>query len=231
MQRDTAKRLLLLAIIAALVGCYFFFDLGRFLTLEQLKASRESLQRLYADHTAAVIAVYFAGYILMTALSLPGALIVSLAGGAVFGFVVGTVVVSFASTIGATLACAVARFLLRDWVVARFGERIAKIERGIERDGPFYLFTMRLIPAFPFFLINLAMGLTNMPLRKFYWVSQLGMLPGTMVFINAGKQLGQIATPRDILSPELIASFVLLGLFPLAAKKAVEFYRKRARSA
>jgi uncharacterized membrane protein YdjX (TVP38/TMEM64 family) len=144
-----------------------------------------------------------------------------------FGFVVGTVVVSFASTVGGTLACFVARFLLRDWVQGRFGERIRKVNEGVEREGAFYLFTMRLIPAIPFWLINLAMGLTRMRLITFYWVSQVGMLAGTMVYVNAGKELARIDSPAGILSPSLILSFVLLGLFPITMKKLMAFYKSR----
>jgi uncharacterized membrane protein YdjX (TVP38/TMEM64 family) len=145
-----------------------------------------------------------------------------------FGLWTGLVVVSFASSIGATLACFVARFVLRDWVEGKFGDKLKTINQGVEREGAFYLFTMRLVPVFPFFVINLAMGLTRMPLRTFYWVSQLGMLPGTMVFVNAGKELGRIESLSGILSPGLIISFVILGLFPLAAKKTVGWYRARA---
>ncbi|MBU4395014.1 MAG: TVP38/TMEM64 family protein, partial [Proteobacteria bacterium] len=141
--------------------------------------------------------------------------------GALFGLVTGTIVISFASTIGATLACMVSRFLLRDWVQARFGEKLERINEGIEQEGGFYLFTLRLIPVFPFFVINLAMGLTRIKLSTYYWVSQLGMLPGTLVYVNAGKELGKLETLAGILSPSLIFSFVLLGLFPITVKKIV----------
>jgi uncharacterized membrane protein YdjX (TVP38/TMEM64 family) len=151
----------------------------------------------------------------------------TLAGGALFGFVTGTVIVSFASTIGATLACFVARFLLRDWVQNRFGGRLTPINRGLEREGAFYLFSLRLIPAFPFFLINLAMGLIKMRLFTFYWVSQLGMLPGTMVYVNAGKELAKIDSLSGIVSPSLIVSFIILGLFPITVKKLMGWFRKK----
>lgn len=227
MNRSSVKKLVLLALIAVAITCFFLFDLDRYLTLEALKESRERFDALYQERTALVIAVYFAVYVAVTALSLPGALVVSLAGGAMFGTVTGTVVVSFASTLGATLACAVSRFLLRDWVRAKFARAIARIDEGVEREGAFYLFTLRLIPVFPFFVINLAMGLTNMRLWTYAWVSQLGMLAGTIVFVNAGAELGQVASVSDIMSPSLLISFALLGIFPLVVKKAVDFVRKK----
>jgi uncharacterized membrane protein YdjX (TVP38/TMEM64 family) len=182
---------------------------------------------LYAAHGPQVIAGYMAVYIIVTALSLPGAVIMTLAGGALFGLVTGTIVVSFASTIGATLACAVSRFLLRDWVQGKFGGRIARVNEGIDREGAFYLFTLRLIPVFPFWLINLAMGVTRMRLATFYWVSQIGMLAGTIVYVNAGKELAKIDSLQGILSPQLLGSFAVLGVFPIAAKKIIAWYRKK----
>ena len=151
----------------------------------------------------------------------------TLAGGVMFGFWVGLVVVSFASTIGATLACFVARFLMRDWVQNRFGDKLSAMNKGIEKEGAFYLFSLRLVPIFPFFVINLAMGLTSMKLLTFYWVSQVGMLPGTMVYVNAGKELGKIESLSGILSPGLIISFIILGLFPIAMKELLTFYKKK----
>jgi uncharacterized membrane protein YdjX (TVP38/TMEM64 family) len=174
-----------------------------------------------------VIAGYFIVYVLTTSLSLPGASPLGIVGGALFGFWTATLVVSFASTIGATLACFVSRFLLRDWVQSKFSDKIAKVNEGIEKEGAFYLFTLRLIPIFPFWMINLVMGLTKMPLSRFYWVSQIGMLPGTMVYVNAGKELAKIESVKGIFSPSLIISFALLGIFPIAVKKLVAFYRKR----
>ena len=154
----------------------------------------------------------------------------TIAGGAFFGLLTGTLIVSFASAIGATVACFVSRFLLRDWVQGKFGDKIVKINEGIEREGAFYLFTLRLIPVFPFWMINLVMGLTKIPLRRFYWVSQLGMLPGTIVFVNAGRELAKIDSLRGILSPGLLISFALIGLFPIAVKKLVALYRGRRGS-
>jgi uncharacterized membrane protein YdjX (TVP38/TMEM64 family) len=166
-------------------------------------------------------------YIVVTGLSLPGAAVMTLAGGALFGLWTGTLIVSFASSIGATLACFVSRFVLRDWVQGKFGDKLSVINEGISKEGAFYLFTLRLIPVFPFFMINLVMGLTKMPLRTFYWVSQLGMLAGTIVYVNAGKELGKIDSLKGILSPGLIASFVLLGIFPIAAKKLISLYKTK----
>jgi uncharacterized membrane protein YdjX (TVP38/TMEM64 family) len=163
-------------------------------------------------------------YIGVTALS-PLARSDDPAGGALFGLWRGTVIISCASSIGATLACFMARFVLRDWVRKKFGEKLKTIDEGFEREGAFYLFTLRLIPAFPFFLINLALGLTKMPLRTFYWVSQTGMLPGTIVYVNAGTELAKIESLSGILSPRLLISFALLGLLPLTAKKMIQYYR------
>ena len=207
------------------VAAFFLFDLGQYLTLEYLKASHERLQALYLHNRVPFIAGYMGIYIVVTALSLPGAAVLTLAGGGLFGFWVGTLVVSFASTIGATLACLVARFLLRDWVQNRFGDKLVTINAGVEKEGAFYLFTLRLVPIFPFFVINLLMGLTRMRMVTFYWVSQVGMLAGTMVYVNAGKELAQIDSLAGIISPGVLFSFALLGLFPLTVKKTLSWYR------
>lgn len=221
------KRLLLLLLAAAAIAAFFVFDLGRYLSLEALKAQQEGL-RAYAEmHPLQSAAIFFGIYVAATALSIPGAAILTLGAGAVFGLWRGLLIVSFASSVGATLAFLAARFLLRDMVTRRFGERLKSIDQGIQRDGAFYLFTLRLVPLFPFFLINLLMGLTALPARTFYWVSQLGMLAGTAVYVNAGTQLAQISSLRGILSPGLLLSFVLLGIFPLAAKKAIDIYKAR----
>jgi uncharacterized membrane protein YdjX (TVP38/TMEM64 family) len=221
-----AKRLALVLLIAGLAACWFAFDLGEVFTLEALRASRGRLEAAYAAHRLLFIAGYFALYVVVTALSLPAATLLGLLGGALFGLPLALVVVSFASTIGATLACAASRFLLRDWVRARVGSRMEVINRGIEREGAFYLFSLRLIPVVPFFVINLGMGLTPMRLSTFYWVSQLGMLPGTAVYVNAGSELGEVTSLSGILSPGLVISFVLLGLFPWAAKFALARLRR-----
>ena len=212
-----------------LVAIFFALDLQQYLSLNYLKESQARFAELYNENPVMVIGGYMAIYILVTALSLPGAAILTLAGGALFGLATGLIIVSFASSIGATLACFVARFVFRDWVQNKFGDKLTTINEGIAKEGPFYLFTLRLIPVFPFFVINLVMGLTKMPLFTFYWVSQLGMLAGTAVFVNAGKELAKIDSLSGILSPGLIGSFVILGLFPLVVKKLVNFIKRRKK--
>lgn len=214
-------------LIVVCIAVFRYLGLEHYLTLEYLKQSQDRFAALYAARPLAVIAFYMLIYIAVTALSLPGAVIMTLAGGALFGLVAGTVIISFASTIGATLACFVSRFLLRDWVQKKFAERLVAINNGIEKEGAFYLFTLRLVPVFPFFLINLAMGVTRLPLFQYYWVSQIGMLPGTIVYVNAGKELGKIESLSGILSPSLLASFVLLGLFPITVKKMMGLVNRR----
>jgi len=214
--------LIILGIVA-----FGYFDLGQFFSLDYIKASQEKFQTLYHSHPAPVIAAYMGIYIIVTALSLPGAVVMTLAGGALFGLVFGTLAVSFASTIGATLACFVSRFLLREWVQNKFGDKLKTIHAGIEKEGAFYLFSLRLVPIFPFFVINLVMGLTRMRLWTFFWVSQLGMLAGTVVYVNAGRQLAQIDSLSGILSPGVLASFAVLGLFPITVKKLLAFYKRK----
>ena len=221
------RKILLLIALALAIGAFFVFDLGRFLSLDYLKQSQASFAELYANQPLQVAGAYFLIYVAATALSLPGAAIITLAGGAIFGLWWGTLIVSFASSVGATLAFLVSRFVLGSAVEAKFGKRLAEINRGVEKDGAFYLFTLRLIPVVPFFLINLLMGLTKMKALTFYWVSQIGMLAGTVVYVNAGTQLAQIESLKGILSPGLIGSFVLLGIFPLIARKIVELVKKR----
>ena len=220
------KLFLLLALLAAVLA-FFAFDLGRFLTLDYVKQAQSEFAALYQARPLQVVGVFLAVYIAATALSLPGAVVLTLLGGAIFGLLWGTVIVSFASSIGATLAMLFARYVLRDSVQARFGKRLAEIDKGIARDGAFYLFTLRLVPLFPFFVINLLMGLTKMRAITFYGVSQLGMLAGTIVYVYAGTQLAQIDSLRGILSPGLAAALVLLGVFPLLAKKLVDFIQAR----
>jgi pyruvate/2-oxoglutarate dehydrogenase complex dihydrolipoamide dehydrogenase (E3) component/uncharacterized membrane protein YdjX (TVP38/TMEM64 family) len=221
------SRLLLLVIVAAAVAAFFYFDLGRFFSLEYLKSQQAAFAAYYAQHRWQTIALYFAVYVAVAALSLPGATIITLAGGALFGTLAGTVIVSFASSIGATIAMLVARFILRDFVQAKFGAKLKAINEGIDKDGPFYLFALRLVPLFPFFVINLALGLTRIRAWTFYWVSQLGMLAGTIVYVNVGTQLARIEALRGILSPTLVLSFVLLGIFPFIAKRIVGAIRAR----
>jgi uncharacterized membrane protein YdjX (TVP38/TMEM64 family) len=227
MNKKLVQRIIIVAAIIIAVILFKFLGLGQYLSLDYLKASQDKFTQIYASHRLLVIATYMGIYILVTALSLPGAAVMTLAGGAMFGFWVGVLVVSFSSTIGATLASFVARFLLRDWVQNRFGEKLSRINQGIEKEGAFYLFSLRLVPIFPFFVINLAMGLTPMKLWTFYWVSQIGMFPGTMVYVNAGKELGRIESLSGILSPGLIISFVILGLFPITVKKLLNLYKNK----
>jgi pyruvate/2-oxoglutarate dehydrogenase complex dihydrolipoamide dehydrogenase (E3) component/uncharacterized membrane protein YdjX (TVP38/TMEM64 family) len=221
------RKLLLLIAVGVVVLGFFALGLDDYLTLEQLKASQVRFSELLAQYPVLVPAAYFVIYVIVTALSLPGAAIMTLAGGALFGLWQGLLLVSFASSIGATLAFLVARFLLRDTVERRFGERLKAIDRGIERDGAFYLFTLRLVPIFPFFIINLVMGLTRLRIWTFYWISQVGMLAGTAVYVNAGTQLAAIEQVGDILSLELLLSFVLLGIFPWIAKAIVAVVQRR----
>ena len=221
------RQIVLLLLLALTIGAFVALDLGRYLSFEQLKASQASFDQLYAQQPVMVAAVYFGVYVLATALSFPGAVIITLGGGAVFGLWQGLLLVSFASTLGATLAFLASRFVLREWVEARFGQRLADINAGVDKDGAFYLFTLRLIPVVPFFLINLLMGLTRMKTWTYYWVSQLGMLAGTAVYVNAGTQLAQLDSVRGILSPALLGSFVLLGIFPLLTRRVVAAVQKR----
>ncbi|MBL8394616.1 MAG: FAD-dependent oxidoreductase [Candidatus Accumulibacter sp.] len=217
-----ARRLLLLGALAALLVTYFALDLGRFLSLDYFKGQQVAIESWRAAHPLQAALAFFIVYVAVTGLSLPGAAVMTLAGGAVFGLFWGLLLVSFASSLGATLAFLASRFLLRDWVQKRFGEHLRAINAGIGRDGGFYLFTLRLVPIFPFFVINLMMGLTPLRTWSFYWVSQLGMLAGTLVYVNAGTQLAKIDSLAGILSPALLGSFVLLGIFPLIAKKIVD---------
>jgi len=228
MTRKNLQRTAIIIAIMITVAIFHYLDLGQYLTIDYLKESRDYFARLYSEHRLAVITAYAVIYITVTALSLPGAVVMTLAGGALFGLAVGTLVISFASTIGASLACIVSRFLLRDWVQTKFKKQLTTINKGIEKEGAFYLFTVRLIPVFPFFLINMVMGLTGMRIFTFYWVSQVGMLPGTLVYVNAGRELARINALQDILSPGLIVSFAILGLFPITAKKLMQLYRKKS---
>jgi len=227
----TINRIIIAGLIVVGIVAFRYFDLGQYLTLAYIKASQEKFQLLYQAHRFLVIVAYMVIYITVTGLSLPGAAVLTLAGGGLFGLVVGTVAVSFASTIGATLACFVSRFLLREWVQNKFGDKLTTINAGIEKEGAFYLFSLRLVPIFPFFVINLLMGLTRMRLFTFYWVSQIGMLAGTIVYVNAGKELAKIDSLAGIVSPGVLLSFVVLGLFPITVKKLLAFYKTRFRPA
>ncbi|MGI2104814.1 FAD-dependent oxidoreductase [Shewanella frigidimarina] len=221
------KKIVLLLIAASLVGLFFHFDLHQLLTLEGLKGSMNDFSQLREESPLLVIGGFFLLYVAVTALSLPGAAILTIASGALFGIVEGLIIASFASSIGATMAFLVSRYLLRDSIKQRFPERLAAIDAGIEKEGGFYLFTLRLVPIFPFFLINMLMGVTAFKSWTFYWVSQVGMFLGTFVYVNAGTQLAQIDSLSNILSVNLILSFALLGLFPLIAKAIVNMIKKR----
>lgn len=221
------SRLLLLGFLILAVTAFFGLDLGRFLTLDFFKAQQATIEAYRNAHPWLSAGLFFTAYVAVTGLSLPGAAIMTLVGGAIFGLAWGTLIVSFASAIGATLAFLVSRFLLRDWVQTKFRDRLKAINDGVRREGGFYLFTLRLVPIFPFFVINLVMGLTPMRVWTYYWVSQLGMLAGTLVYVNAGTQLAQLESLGGILSPGLLASFALLGIFPLLAKKVVSAVKAR----
>ncbi len=221
------KRLVIITLLVAAVIAWFALDLGQYLTLHALKSRQANIAALYDANPLLVIGGYFAAYVALTALSFPGAAILTLAAGALFGVALGTIIVSFASTIGATLAFLVSRHLLRDVVQSRFGDRLAAINAGIARDGAFYLFSLRLVPVFPFFAVNLVMGLTPIPTLTFFWVSQVGMLLGTIVYVNAGTQLAQITSLSGIASPALIASFAALGLLPWIGRAVMAALKRR----
>lgn len=221
------SKIIVALIIVVFVAAFFIFDLGRFLDPEFLKQQQQNIDAYYNDNPWQTMSVYFLTYVVMAALSLPGAVWVSLIGGAIFGTVVGSIIVSFASTVGATLAFLISRFLLRDWVQFRFHKRLEAINHGIEKEGAFYLFTLRMVPVFPFWLINLLMGITSIKTWVFYLVSQAGMLTATVIYVNAGSQLAQIESLGQILSPMLLISLSLLGIFPLAAKKTIEIIKAR----
>ena len=221
------KKLIILAALAALVAAYFIFDLGQYLTLEGIKALAADLTAFQERNALLVIAGFFIAYVVVTAASFPGAALMTLAAGALFGLVGGTILVSFASTIGATLAFWSSRYVLRDSIEARFGERLKAINAGLERDGPFYLFSLRMIPVFPFFVVNLVMGLTRIRTWTYAWVSQLGMLLGTIVYVNAGTQLARIDSVSGIASPGVLISFALLGLVPWLAKAITGIIKRR----
>ena len=220
------KKAVLALVLIGAIAAYFIFDLGQYLSLENFKASQADIVAAKDANPALYIAGFFLLYVAVTGLSIPGAAIMTLVAGALFGVVVGTLIVSFASTMGATLAFLSSRYVLRDWVQGKFGERLRAVDDGLEKDGAFYLFTLRLIPVFPFFVINLLMGLTRIKTGTFFWVSQIGMLPATIVFVNAGTQISRIDSTAGLLSPTLIASFVALALFPWAAKAIVAVVKR-----
>ncbi len=216
------KRVLIVLVLLAAVAAFFVFDLKQYISLEFFQQQRANIDAFYAENPWQTAAIYFAIYVAMAALSIPGATVVTLVGGAIFGLVVGVVLVSFASAIGATLAFLASRLLLRDVVQRKFGDRLAPVNAGVEKEGAFYLFALRLVPLFPFFVVNLLMGLTKIRTVTFYWVSQLGMLAGTIVYVYAGTKLGEFR-----ISAGLVIAFVLLGIFPLVAKKVLDAIKAR----
>ncbi|MFO1205008.1 MAG: FAD-dependent oxidoreductase [Burkholderiales bacterium] len=223
----TRGRLIVLVALVLAIAAFFIFDVSRFFTLDYFKAQQAALRAYVETSPFQAAAAFFAIYVAVTGLSLPGAAILTLVAGAVFGLLWGTVIVSFASSIGATLAFLASRFLFREAIQRKFGDKLAAINRGVEREGGFYLFTLRLVPVFPFFVINLVMGLTPIRTRTFYWVSQLGMLLGTLAYVNAGTQLAKVDSLHGILSPGVLLSFTLLGVFPLLAKRIVDAAKAR----
>jgi uncharacterized membrane protein YdjX (TVP38/TMEM64 family) len=225
------KRLIVLAVVVLAIAAFFALGLGQYLSLEYLQASRERAVEQVAAAPLLSSCVFFAVYVLVTGLSLPGAAVMTIAAGAIFGVLWGVALVSFASALGATVAFLISRTLLGEWVERRFGKYLEPINRGLERDGNFYLFSLRMVPVFPFFVVNLLMGLTRIGVLPFYAISQVGMLAGTFVFVFAGTQLAGIHKLGDVLSPGLIVALTLLGLFPLIAKKLIEFVAKRRTGA
>lgn len=225
---DTSMKakIILALVVLALVAAFFIFDLGQYLSLEYLKAQKEALNDLYRGKPVLIIAVFFLAYVAIAALALPAATILTLAGGAIFGFWVGLIVVSFASTIGATIAFLLTRYLFHDAIQSKFGDRLKAINSGIEKEGAFYVFGLRLVPLFPFVVVNSVLGLTKLKTLTFYWSSQIGMLAGTAVYVNAGTQLANIDTLGDIADPKLLLSFALLGVFPIIAKYALAFLKR-----
>lgn len=223
-------KIVLAAVAVALVGAFFVFDLQQFFNLEYLRSQKEWFDQVNKDSPLLLPLVYFVVYVAIAALALPAATIITVAGGAIFGFWIGFVLVSFASTIGATIAFLLTRYLFHDSVERKFGDRLATINKGIQAEGAFYVFGLRLVPLFPFVMVNSVLALTKLRTATFYWASQLGMLPGTAVYVYAGTQLAEINDVKDILSPGLLLAFALLGLFPIIAKKSLAWIKQTKRS-
>ncbi len=221
------SKILLLITIVLFIATFFYFDLGHYLTLSYFKSKQNEFQIFYEQNPIGMLGAYFVIYVVATALSIPGATVLTLSAGALFGFWTGTLLVSFASTIGATAAFLIARYFLRDYVQAKFAQRLKGLNEGVRKDGSFYLFTLRLVPVVPFFVINLGMGLTPISVGRFFWVSQLGMILGTAVYVNAGTQMAKLDSLSGIMSPGMIASFAVLGFFPLFTKKILSFTKSR----
>lgn len=224
-------KIALAAVFVSLIAAFFIFDLQQYFSLEYLKSQKDALNNLYIEKPWLVAGLFFLVYVAFAALALPAATILTLAGGAIFGFWTGLLLVSFASSIGATLAFLFTRFLFHDSVQTKFGDRLQAVNEGIKKEGAFYVFGLRLVPLFPFVVVNSLLALTKLKVWTFYWASQIGMLVGTAVYVNAGTQLAQINSLSGIASPKLILSFVLLGIFPLIAKKILDFLKKRNATA
>lgn len=221
------KKLALVALFLAAIASFFVFDLGQYLNLAYIKSQQDAINGYYAQNPIKTGLIFFISYVLITGVSLPGAGIMTLAGGAIFGVVWGTILVSFGSVFGATIAFLIARYLFHDYVQEHFGKYLKPINRGVEKEGDLYLFTIRLVPVFPFFIVNTLMALTPIKTINFALVSQIGMLIPTIIFVNAGTQLARIESPGDVLSPQLIISFVLLGIFPFVAKRALAYIKQK----
>ncbi len=220
-----SKKLILVAIILGAILAFFYFDLQSVFNLQYLQEQKAQWLDLYQQHPFLFMAGFFALYVLFTSLALPAASILTVAAGAIFGFVTGLILVSFASTTGAVIAFLITRYLVGDTVKNKFSKQLVKINQGMEEDGALYAFSMRLVPLFPFFLVNSLLALTSIKVRTYYWTSQLGMLAGTAVYVNAGTQLSTINSLGDIVSPNILISFVLLGIFPFIAKYLLKFIR------
>jgi uncharacterized membrane protein YdjX (TVP38/TMEM64 family) len=220
-------KLILAAVILAVIAAFFIFDLGQYFSLEYLKSQKDSLNLLYTENPILISLIFFVIYVLVAAFNLPAALPLTVAAGAILGFWNGLLVVSFASSIGATAAFLMTRYLFNEAIQSKFGDRLKTINAGIEREGAFYVFGLRLVPLFPFFVVNSVLGLTKLKTWTFYWASQIGMLAGTAVFVNAGTQLAEISSLGDIASPALLGSFALLGVFPILAKYTLNFLKKK----
>jgi len=221
------KKIVVILFIIFIVGSFFQFDLAHYFTLEYIRSAHSDFEQFYQINPVLTVSVFFTVYLLMAAFSLPGAAVMTLLAGALFGVAIGTLLVSFASTLGASVAFLAARYLAGDYVQEKFASRMKSINKGMKKDGAFYLFTLRLVPIFPFFVINLLMGLTTIRLWTFYWVSQVGMLAGTIVYVNAGTQLASVESIGDLLSAELLGAFALLGIFPWLAKGMLGYIQRR----
>ncbi len=224
------KKIAIIVLFISVVSLFFYFDVGQYLNLDYIKEQRTAIGEYHTANPIKTALFYFLCYVLITGVSLPGAGIMTLIGGAIFGLLWGTVLVSFGSMLGATIAFLITRYLFHDYIQKRFGQQLEPINRGVREEGEFYLFTLRLVPIFPFFIINSLMALTPIRTLNFALVSQIGMLPGTIVFVNAGTQLAKIEAAKDILSPALIFSFILLGVFPLIAKRVIAFIKRRRQN-